>query len=67
MIALDREERASDVDPRSAARAVAGEHGILVIAVARLGDLLAFAGENATLAAERERLHAYRARYGTAD
>jgi orotate phosphoribosyltransferase len=38
-----------------------------VVAVARLTDLLAFAGENATLAAERERLHAYRARYAAAD
>jgi orotate phosphoribosyltransferase len=67
VIALDREERASDADPRSAARAVAAEQGIPVVAVARLGDLLAFAGENATLAAERERLHAYRARHGAAD
>ena len=67
VIALDREERASDMDARSAARAVAEEQGIPVVAVARLTDLLAFAGENATLAAERERLHAYRARYGTAD
>ena len=67
VIALDREERASDSDPRSAARTVAEEQGIPVVAVARLGDLLAFAGENATLAAERERLHTYRARYGVAD
>ena len=67
VIALDREERASDVDPRSAARAVAEEQRIPVTAVARLGDLLAFAGENATLAAERERLQAYRARYGSVD
>lgn len=67
VIALDREERASDGDARSAARAVAEEQGIPVVAVARLGDLLAFAGENATLAAERQRLHAYRARYGVAD
>lgn len=67
VIALDREERASDVDPRSAAHAVAEEQGIPVIAVARLGDLLAFAGENATLAAERGRLQAYRARYGSVD
>ena len=66
-IALDREERASDADPRSAARVVAEEQGLPVIAVARLADLLAFAGENATLAAERERLQAYRARYGSTD
>lgn len=63
-VALDRQERAGDDDPRSAAQAVAGENGVPVIAVATLGDLLAFAGENATLAAERDRLHAYRARYG---
>ena len=67
VIALDREERASDGDARSAARAVAEEQGIPVVAVARLGDLLAFAGENATLAADRQRPHAYRARYGVAD
>ena len=66
-IALDREERASDADPRSAARVVAEEQGLPVIAVARLADLLAFAGENATLAADRERLQAYRARYGSTD
>ena len=66
-IALDREERASDADPRSAARAVADEQGIPVVAVARLADLLAFTGENATLAAERERLRAYRARHGATD
>jgi orotate phosphoribosyltransferase len=51
---------------RSAAQAVASEHGIPVIAVATLADLLAFAGESATLAPERERLLAYRARYGCA-
>jgi len=67
VIALDREERASESDARSAAHAVSEEQGIPVVAVARLGDLLAFAGESATLAAERERLHAYRARYGAAD
>ena len=48
------------------AQAVAADHGIPVIAIATLGDLLAFAGENATLAAEREHLLAYRARYGCA-
>lgn len=63
-IALDRQERASDADGRSAAQAVAEAHGLPVIAIAGLSDLLAFAGENATLAAERERLLAYRARHG---
>jgi orotate phosphoribosyltransferase len=48
----------------SAAQAVAAESGIPVIAVAGLDDLLAFAGESAELLDQRERLLAYRARYG---
>jgi orotate phosphoribosyltransferase len=63
-IALDREERVAEGDPRSAAQAVAAEQGIPVIAIAGLSDLLAFVGESATLAAEGDRLLAYRARYG---
>ena len=51
---------------RSAAQAVADEHGIPVIAVARLADLLAFAGESADLVDHRDALLAYRARYGIA-
>ncbi|TDK21096.1 orotate phosphoribosyltransferase [Luteimonas aestuarii] len=66
VIALDRQERIADGDPRSAAEAVAAEHRVPVIAVASLSDLLAFVGENATLAGERERLDAYRARHGSA-
>lgn len=66
VIALDRQEA---IDPaqsrRSAAETVAIEHGLPVIAVATLGDLLDFTGENATLASERERLLAYRAAYGS--
>lgn len=65
VIALDREERASDGDARSAAQAVAAEHAIPVIAVAGLEDLLAFAGKTAELVAQRDALLAYRARYGT--
>ena len=64
VIALDRQERIAEGEPLSAAQAVAAEHAIPVIAVASLSGLLAFAGESATLAAERERLLAYRARYG---
>jgi orotate phosphoribosyltransferase len=65
-IALDREE-VVDVHAarRSAAQVVAAEHGIPVIAVATLSDLLAFAGENAELVAQRERLLDYRQRYGS--
>ena len=73
-IALDRQEiavestspdgRAPDGLGLSAAQAVAAESGIPVIAVAGLDDLLAFAGESAELLDQRERLLAYRARYG---
>lgn len=69
VIALDRQERVREDDGteasrRSAAQAVAEEHGIAVVAVATLGDLLAFAGESAELSAHRDALLAYRARYG---
>ena len=65
VIALDRQEVAGEDDPRSAAVAVAAETGSPVIAVAGLNDLLAFAGSSAELLAQRERLLAYRARYGS--
>ena len=65
VIALDRQERAGEEDPRSAAQAVSAEHAIPVIAVAGLEDLLAFAGKNTELVAQRDALLAYRARYGT--
>ena len=64
IIALDRQERVREDAAESAAQAVAAEHAIPVVAVASLSDLLAFAGESATLAAHREALLAYRARYG---
>ncbi|WP_158983691.1 orotate phosphoribosyltransferase [Lysobacter panacisoli] len=66
VIALDRQEA---VDPatsrRSAAQTVAADHGLPVIAVATLGDLLAFAGDRAELSGQRERLLAYRQAYGS--
>ena len=65
VIALDRQERVGDDDRLSAAQRVAAEQGVPVIAIASLADLLAFTGENATLAAERDRLLAYRARHGS--
>lgn len=71
VIALDREEALDDAltptgTRMSAAQAVAGEQGLAVVAIASLSDLLAFAGESATLSAQRARLLAYRARYGAA-
>jgi orotate phosphoribosyltransferase len=65
VVALDRQEIASELDRRSAAQAVAAEAGIAVVAVANLGDLLDFAAGNPELVGYREPLLAYRARYGT--
>ncbi|TXH66957.1 MAG: orotate phosphoribosyltransferase [Lysobacteraceae bacterium] len=72
VIALDRQEVAAGPQTgggagRSAAQALTDEHGIPVIAVAGLDDLLAFTGERAELSRERDRLLAYRARYGCAE
>lgn len=67
VIALDRQEA---VDParsrRSAAQSVAEEHGLPVIAVANLDDLLAFADSRPELEQQRGRLLAYREAYGSA-
>lgn len=62
LIALDREERGQG--ERSAAQEVAEEHGIPVIAIARLTDLLAYTDGHPRLAGHRPALEAYRARYG---
>ena len=66
VIALDRQERVREDAAQSAAQAVATEHGIPVVAVAGLADLLEFAGESADLVRQRDALLAYRARYGIA-
>jgi len=66
VIALDRQERVREDAAQSAAQAVAGEHGIPVVAVAGLADLLEFTGESADLVRQRDALLAYRARYGIA-
>jgi len=66
VIALDRQEAVDpSVSRRSAAQTVADEHGLPVVPVASLGDLLAFAGGSGELASQRERLLAYRAAYGS--
>mgnify|MGYP007038712004 CR=1 FL=1 len=67
VIALDRQE-VVDVHAtprRSAAQAVADAHGVPVVAVATLDDLLAFATRSTTLSCEHARLVDYRARYGS--
>lgn len=62
LIALDRQERGQG--ELSAAQEVTAEFGIPVIAITGLNDVLAYAGERPELAAEHERLLAYRERYG---
>lgn len=62
LIALDRQERGQG--ELSAAQEVARDHGIPVIAITSLADVLAYAGERPELAVEHARLLAYRERYG---
>lgn len=62
LIALDRQERGQGA--QSAAQEISAEFGVPVIAIAGLGDLLAYAGENPALAEQRVRLMAYRREYG---
>jgi orotate phosphoribosyltransferase len=64
VIALDRQERVAGDAAQSAAQAVALQHGIPVVAVAGLDDLLAFAGKSRDLVRHQDALRAYRARYG---
>ncbi|MEO8777384.1 MAG: phosphoribosyltransferase family protein, partial [Rhodanobacter sp.] len=62
LIALDRQERGRG--EQSAAQEVSAEHGIPVIAITCLDDVLDYAGEQPQLTAEHGRLLAYRALYG---
>lgn len=66
VIGLDRQEIVREGDPRSAAQAVAEEHGLPVVAVASLADLLAYSAQVPALAAARRALEDYRQRYGAA-
>ena len=62
LIALDREERGQGT--LSAAQELGVEYGIPVFAITRLSDLLVYAADRPDLAAHRQRLTAYRQRYG---
>src|SRR4051794_13396529 len=62
LIALDRQERGQGA--QSAAQEVAAQFGTPVVAIARLADLLMLASEVPELAAYRDKLAAYRNRYG---
>ena len=69
-ITMDRQERASDdgADRRSGVQYVEQALGLQVVAIATLADLMEFLATtgDARLAANTERLAAYRARYGIA-
>jgi orotate phosphoribosyltransferase len=62
LVALDRQERGQGA--LSAVQELARGHGVPVIAIVSLDDLMEYAGTRPDLAAERERLLAYRDRYG---
>ncbi|WHZ20025.1 MAG: Orotate phosphoribosyltransferase [Rhodanobacteraceae bacterium] len=64
LVALDRQERGQG--ELSAVQELAREHGVTVIAIVTLADLMEYAGARPDLAAQRERLAAYRDRYGAA-
>ena len=64
LVALDRQERGQG--ELSAVQELAREHGVPVLAIVSLTDLMEYAGARPDLAAERERLAAYRDRYGVA-
>lgn len=62
LVALDRQERGSGA--LSATQELTAEHGIPVIAIVGLDDVMDYAGGRPELAGQRERMAAYRARYG---
>jgi orotate phosphoribosyltransferase len=68
LIALDRQERSGDaehVGERSASQDVLHRHGLPVLAIASLSDLLEYLqSTGGDLAAHRARVAEYRARYG---
>lgn len=63
-IALDRQERGAGA--RSAIQELEREHGLRVVSIATLADLLEYLGERGDMGAELERMQAYREAYGAA-
>jgi orotate phosphoribosyltransferase len=62
LVALDRQERGQGA--LSATQELAREQAVPTFAIVCLADLLEYAGSRSGLADQRERLEAYRARYG---
>jgi orotate phosphoribosyltransferase len=65
LIALDRQERGQG--ELSAAQEVQRDYGIPVVAITGFSDVLAYAGERPDLAADHQRMLAYREQYGVRD
>jgi orotate phosphoribosyltransferase len=64
LVALDRQERGQG--ECSATQELARDEAVPVIAIAGLAELMEYAGTRPDLAAQRDRLAAYRDRYGVA-
>src|SRR5690349_2376872 len=62
LVALDRQERGAGA--LSATQELTAEHGVPVVAIASLEDLMGYAADRPELAGQRERMADYRARHG---
>jgi orotate phosphoribosyltransferase len=62
LVALDRQERGSGA--LSATQELTAEHGVPVIAIVGLNEVMEYAGGHPELADQRERMAEYRAQYG---
>src|SRR5690348_16378052 len=62
LVALDRQERGSGA--LLATQELTAEHGVPVIAIVGLNDVMDYVGGNPGLAEQRDRMAVYRSRYG---
>ena len=63
VVSVDRQERASDASTRTALAEVGAEFGMPTAAIVTIDEVVAHMGNRLT-AADRERIAAYRAKYG---
>ena len=63
LVALDRQERGAG--PLSATQELTAEHGIPVIVIVGLEELMDYADDHPALSGQRDRLATYRTQYGT--
>ena len=64
LVALDRQERGES--GLSATEEITRTHGLPVVSIAKLADLLTYTANDPTLASQQARLLAYRTQYGVA-